>query len=43
MEVITGVSRPAGWETRWHRVPSLKSSGIRFEMRHVAPDAAALG
>lgn len=38
MEVITGVCgpRPRGWGSRWHRVPSLSPSGIRFEMRHVA-------
>jgi hypothetical protein len=37
-EVITSVCgpRPAGWGVRWHRVPSLSPSGVRFEMRHVA-------
>jgi hypothetical protein len=37
-EVITSVCgpRPVGWGARWHRVPSLSPSGVRFEIRHVA-------
>lgn len=38
LEVITSICgpRPPGWGHRWHRVPSLSPSGLRFELRHVA-------
>jgi len=38
VEVLTSPCgpRPPGWGDRWHRVPSLSPSGLRFEVRHLA-------
>ena len=38
VEVLTSPCgpRPTGWGDRWHRVPSLSPSGVRFEIRHLS-------